>query len=319
MKRLLYLTTFASVLIASCQHEQIQPQVRDGGSLVPGQCVEFDELTAGSLVTELFTPEGLGQFYNAEPLYNVLVVSGSGDPARPTSADQVGVRMDFDFSAIGPVTMHRMRFINVADDSRSPEVRLLDADGETLLVMPIPFTDENGVVALNFDSVENVASAVLQLDGDIALADMCFTPAPQPVDLGCTRTIGYWKNHSGVRGRDDISEHLPIYLGYQGAAATIAVTTNNIAYEILSQDQFGSASNGITKLYAQLLATKLNIAAGADDAPLGMNIRIADQFLSQNSFQDWGELSPAVKKDILELKDLFDRYNNGLEGVPHCD
>ncbi|WP_010246532.1 hypothetical protein [Acetivibrio cellulolyticus] len=81
---------------------------------------------------------------------------------------------------------------------------------------------------------------------------------------GCTFTIGYWKTHAGFTGNnpDLVSKHLPIWLGTPNGAKSIQVTTPEQAVAILSFS--GDASNGINKLYAQLLGAKLNIDNGAD-------------------------------------------------------
>jgi hypothetical protein len=143
----------------------------------------------------------------------------------------------------------------------------------------------------------------------------------QPVvtDSGCTRSKGYWKNHAGAgRQPDEVTPLLPIWLGDAGGANSLLVDDAATAVAVLSQKSFGSPSNGITKLYAQLLAAKLNIAAGAlaDDA--SNTIAAADAFLSDHTWSDWNSLDQAAKSSVLDWKDLLDGYNNGEVGPGAC-
>ncbi len=139
-------------------------------------------------------------------------------------------------------------------------------------------------------------------------------------DEGCTRTIGYWKNHAGFGPQDDVvTPLLPIWLGTPDSSTSIAVTTAQIAYDILTQHVYGEPSNGITKLYAQLLAAKLNIAAGADPDDVSEAIAFADAFLALYDWEDWDDLTQDQKRTVLRLKGVFDSYNNGFIGPGHCD
>ncbi|SYZ73969.1 exported hypothetical protein [Candidatus Zixiibacteriota bacterium] len=145
------------------------------------------------------------------------------------------------------------------------------------------------------------------------------TPPPPPPDLGCTLTIGFWKNHAGFgKQANMVSPLLPIWLGTSGGPKSINVTTNLIAYNILSQNVYGTASNGITKLYAQLLGAKLNLASGASDEPIHTLIMDADAFLANYNYLDWTTLTPTQQQQVLDWQGTLDNYNNGLEGVPHC-
>jgi len=132
-------------------------------------------------------------------------------------------------------------------------------------------------------------------------------PAPN-----CTRTIGYWKNHSKI-----ITPLLPVSLG-TGSGKTIQVTDAAQAVDLLKMKKYGTASNGITKLYAQLLAAKLNIASGSDSAVLASTITSADSFLANSNWQDWSTLNTEQRQVVLGWMTMFDRYNNGLIGPGHC-
>ena len=105
----------------------------------------------------------------------------------------------------------------------------------------------------------------------------------------------------------------------RGGASSLEVISTEMGVKVLKQKTYGSPSNGITKLYAQLLAAKLNIASGASDTDIATAIVDADAFLAANDWSAWSGLDAATKSWILDLKDVFDEYNNGITGPGHCD
>jgi hypothetical protein len=142
----------------------------------------------------------------------------------------------------------------------------------------------------------------------------------EEVDDGCTRSKGYWKNHAGFGPQDDVvSLYLPIWLGNDDGDMSFAVTDAQIAVDILQQHTYGHPSNGITKLYAQLLAAKLNIASGANDEAVEEVIANADDFLAMYDWEAWDGLSKDDRQMVLYWKDMLDDYNNGHIGPGHCD
>lgn len=135
---------------------------------------------------------------------------------------------------------------------------------------------------------------------------------------GCTRTIGYWKNHPQeiLNGK-----YLPITLGASiggSLGASLVVDTIDKAIDVLNQNVYGTPSNGITKLYAQLLAAKLNIASGASDSAVQSTIAAADAFLNKYSYANWSSLSKANQQKVLGWVITLDNYNNGIIGPGHC-
>ncbi len=141
-------------------------------------------------------------------------------------------------------------------------------------------------------------------------------------DDGCTRSKGYWKNHAGFGPQDDmVTDLLPIWLGHDlgDSAKSMAVTDAQMAVDILHQHVYDHPSNGITKLYAQLLAAKLNIANGANGGDVEDYIMEADDFLTDYDWMDWDDLEKDQQKEVLEWKDIFDDYNKGEIGPGHCD
>ena len=149
---------------------------------------------------------------------------------------------------------------------------------------------------------------------------VCGAPPPPPPEPGdaCTRTIGYWKNHAGFGPQADVvTPLLPLWLGTAGGTKSVHVTTAALAVSLL--DRSGDASNGINKLYAQLLAAKLNIANGASGAAVLQTITQADLFLASHGASDWNSLTSAQRQQVLAWMSTLDDYNNGRLGPGHCD
>ena len=136
---------------------------------------------------------------------------------------------------------------------------------------------------------------------------------------GCTYTIGYWKNHAGFGPQADVvTPLLPVYLGTVGGSKTIKVTTAQMAYDLLSQNKYGTSSNGITKLYAQLLAAKLNLKAGADPSAVASTIAAADSFLASYNYDNWTTIGSTNQSKVNTWHATLDKYNNGFAGPGHC-
>jgi hypothetical protein len=141
-----------------------------------------------------------------------------------------------------------------------------------------------------------------------------------PLQEGCTRTKGYWMTHAGFGPQDDVvTPLLPIWLGDSDGDKSIAVTDNGIAYDILGQHEYGHPNNSITKLYAQLLAAKLNFASGASGEDVADTVDDADAFLADHDWNDWASLSDDDKDMVRGWHGMLDRYNKGEIGPGHCD
>ncbi len=145
-------------------------------------------------------------------------------------------------------------------------------------------------------------------------------PGTPPPPDGCTRTKGYWYNWGGFGPQPDmVTALLPQWLGTPGGSKSILVDNGQIAHDLLGQKVYCHRRNGITKLYAQLLAAKLNITNNASGEPVATVIAAADGFLADHECSDWRRLRWCKKFRVLRWARKLDRYNNGRLGVPHCD
>jgi hypothetical protein len=172
-------------------------------------------------------------------------------------------------------------------------------------------------------TVSNTASFVTNDTGDTD-NDSWTVNVRVPCAGGCTLTIGYWKNHAGLgngRQSDMVTAKLPILLGSSGGAKTQTVSTAALAVQFLGfkgSNNVFDASNGINKVYAQLLGAKLNIASGASNSAVLSTINAADAFLATKNSLDWAGLSKTQKNQVLGWMSTLDNYNNGLIGPGHC-
>ena len=164
----------------------------------------------------------------------------------------------------------------------------------------------------------NDSGATGSADADVDVTVTCLPPPP----AGCTHTIGYWKTHAGFGPQADVvTALLPIWLGNAAGAKSINVLTAAKAVSLLTMEGSNgvkAASNGINKLYAQLLGAKLSGADGADSSVIAGVIAAADAFLAGNNSSNWSGLTKAQQATVNGWMTSLDNYNNGLVGVAHC-
>ena len=194
---------------------------------------------------------------------------------------------------------------------RAEDVHLLDDDR--------PVRDECGSNTVNNTAsfLTNDTGATGSSSASVNVTVVCEPPPP-----GCTHTIGYWKTHAGFGPQADVvTALLPIGLGTAGGAKSLVVTTAAQAVSLLNRagsNGVVASSNGINKLYAQLLGAKLSGADGADTGPAAAAIAAADAFLANNNSLSWSTLSKAQQGTVNGWMTTLDQYNNGLLGVAHC-
>lgn len=125
------------------------------------------------------------------------------------------------------------------------------------------------------------------------------TPTTQ--GLGCTYTIGYWKNH-------------------ESAWPVSSLTLGSVNYsqaqllQILNEPTGG---NGLISLAKQLIAAKLNIENGADGSAVSAVILAADAQIGALVVPPigGGYLDPSTTSSKTQA---LDDYNNGVSGPGHC-
>jgi cysteine-rich repeat protein len=114
----------------------------------------------------------------------------------------------------------------------------------------------------------------------------------------CTLTQGYWKNHPGAWPVSSLKLGTVTY----SKAELIAILKTPVK------------GNGLFQLAHQLIAAKLNIAAGADDVSIKASITAADALIGSLVIgQDALETSQTS-----ELTGKLDAFNSGSVGPGHC-
>ena len=157
-------------------------------------------------------------------------------------------------------------------------------------------------------TVDNTATVV---GNDTGNSDSSSVSIPVTVtSSGCTLSAGYWKTHP-----DQITPLLPVWLGTQGGTASVEVTTTSQAVTILG---IPDASNGVDKLYAQLLTAKLSIEKGADPSAAANTISAADAFLATHGSGTWSSLTTSEKNQVNTWQTTLANYNTGLIGPGEC-
>ena len=307
---------------------------------------QFTGLCTGSYIVTVMPPAG----YTASPTGQGTVATDSnGSPASVTLTTDSSTDDTIDFGFYMPCTGTIGDFVwndldqdGVQDvgEPGIPGVKVNLSTGAVTATDAAGFYSFTGLCAGTYTvTVETPAgfNATLSNQGSDRSVDSNGSPAVVTLftnsgsdftidfgfsksTYGCTFTIGYWKNHAGFGPQPDVlTPLLPQYLGTIGGDETLAVTTAKIAYNVLSQNVYGKSDNGITKLYAQLLAAKLNVKAGSDPSAVAGIISQADKFLAGKSYSDWYSLSSKEQDKVFAWHNALDDYNNGLLGPGHCE
>ena len=146
------------------------------------------------------------------------------------------------------------------------------------------------------------------LDGSsnaaLECGEHCDDPAPDAGGAGdaadgCTLTQGYWKNHE---------EAWPV-------SSLLLGNRTYAKAELLVILRTPVKGNGLISLAHQLIAAKLNIAAGASDASIAQVILDADALIG-NLVVGEAEVKTNVTSGLVGQLDAF---NNGNIGPGHCD
>ena len=154
------------------------------------------------------------------------------------------------------------------------------------------------------DAGKQVSTATIRetgLSSSVILTVNCLSGQVVP------QTIDHWKNHP-----KEVTALLPVQLGEKQGSESIKVSNLALAVDILAMETFGRPHNFITKLYAQMLAAKLNLKNGADSTPsIEKLLKEADNFISKTSYKAWKSLAIEQKNMLNYWINQLDNYNNG--------
>lgn len=185
-------------------------------------------------------------------------------------------------------------------------VRYEGGDGGQATATPAP--TEPPARTATFSSTPTVT----ETSGPQPTATPTATNAP---DAACPVTRNGW---IGIGTTDEarLSALLPIWLGSEGGRTSYQVKDAAIALRFLRM-QVGNSSNGVSMLYAEQLAAKLNIAEGVGREAIEGQMTQADTFLAAHTYHDWAGLTRDEKYQLLDWVEALRDFNAGrLSGCP---
>lgn len=164
--------------------------------------------------------------------------------------------------------------------------------------------DDPGAVVSPIASPANGDSYFLNIFHGYTLT---FTNESTPGE-GCTLTQGYWKNHGGTGPQADAWPVNNLTLG----------SVNYTQAQLLAILKTPVKGNGLISLAHQLIAAKLNVAAGADDTDIATAISNADALIGALVIPPVGSGSLSTSATSSLTGALAD-FNEGTTGPGHCD
>jgi len=252
-------------------------------------------------------------------------VDANGDGTFSDSEEASDVGTNVTYRVV--VTNTGNNSVNISGFSDSVYASLGDSDLNQSLVGAVLAPGEWVAVTFNESAPSDYSATVHDVftvvahdgDGDEASdSDDATLTTPEPVLNICPRTPGFWVTHNGQfatgENQNFTTELLPVRLG-DGSEKSVNVMNDTIANKVFNAELTDDShkSNGVSKLYIHLLAAKLNAANGAvvpGDVQAAMDR--SDELLAQYNESDWNSIrKDADGREILDLKDTLDSYNNG--------
>jgi hypothetical protein len=132
---------------------------------------------------------------------------------------------------------------------------------------------------------------------------------------GCTLTQGFWKTHSPTVCAVDPTS--PLCIDWPVTSLLLGTVSYDVS-QLISILDTPAAGNGLIVLAHQLIAAKLNVAAGADPTDVAGAIAAADTLIGSQVVPPVGSgsLKPSATSG---LTTTLASYNEGATGPGHCD
>lgn len=131
-----------------------------------------------------------------------------------------------------------------------------------------------------------------------------------PCAYGCTRTQGYWKNHSEYGP----AKYDKTWAKLEYGAKTTFYKSGKSWYDCFKT---APAGNAYYILAHQYMAAMLNVYAGADGTPVKDTLKYAEEYFYKYSPSD--PISKEYKSKMTAWASALDKYNNGQMGPQHCE
>ncbi len=178
---------------------------------------------------------------------------------------------------------------------------------ESITIQPGDIADETGVVSYTVDEHDYGTDYVYCVFANAATGwdqsdySTNSNATTNGADANCTFTQGYWKNHE---------DEWPV------ANLTLG-STSYTAAQLLAILRKPVRGNGLISLAHQLIATKLNIAMGAEPTDVLPTVVAVDALIGALVVPPVGSgfIAPETTSPFTEV---LDDFNNGIIGPGHC-
>lgn len=250
-------------------------------------------------------------YENTTALGKVLIISEDLRSANPDDADVVGSYYSFDFSALTNITVYSMNILDIESEENPATVTFYDAAGSVIgSPFTIPDVGDNGSYNQVFgEGVAGVDSMVVALNGSGAIDNIVFQSViPPPPGSGCTRTQGYWKNHTQYSSArrdatwDEIgalAENTPFFLSGQTYLQVLQTEAKGNAYYILAVQYIAAQLNTLAEA-----GTTTEVDDAMDQAEILFNTYTPAQIASLPG-------SSTLRQSFVAYGLTLDNYNNG--------
>ncbi len=266
--------------------------------------------TAQSLAQTLDPPAGtVGETSRVGVFINVQA-GASGAPAGFTV--EWMKKSDYDLLGGWPTSpdpaVWYCSFVGVPTCNPSTGTFLLGPNGAIEIEMGDLY-DETGIEGNGYEELPIGEQLVFRMHAEAgagqtesAFSPTLFATTTSIPPENCTFTQGYWKTHPDV---------------WPVTSLTLGTVTYTKA-QLLDILNLRAGGNGLLILAHQLIATKLNIANGADPTAVASAVTAADALIGSLVIPPVGSgfLAPSL---VTSVKDVLDEYNNGSLGTPHCN
>jgi len=273
-----------------------------------------------------------GPFVNDQAHGKILIVAedlndGNGDglvddPDDVNAASTSGAKLDFNFSAVGSITLYGMTFIDLEPPEQPTTISFFGTGGQLLSTMDVPVTGNNGVAHLDFAGIPGVASLRVHMRGSGAIDDLLFRK-------DCFGSIGdfVWNDldRDGIQdaGEPGIMGVMLRLTDLQGTTLALTTTGSNGGYEFpgLCADTYVVTVLGATLppgLVASPCDAGANDALDSDCSPV--TVVLTDD-VTENPTIDFGYNSPCAGTigdfvwNDLDRDGIQDPGEPGIQGV----
>lgn len=238
---------------------------------------------------------------------NVLMVNHTANHLIPDDFAH-GSKLVIDFSSLGTVTLNSLTYLD--NEEAGTKINLYTLGGIFLKTIWVTATGDGSVQTVNLGNTIGVVKMEVIMGsnrtGSGAIDNIVF--CPEPPKTGCTRTQGYWKNHS----KYDPKRYDATWA--KGGEDTKFFKSSFTYYSILSVEPKG---NAYYILAHQYVATTLNLKVASAPAPvLSAHVQATIFFNTYTPAQIAG--NKALHTLATQLAGILDAYNNGITGPGHC-